>query len=207
VCPPGKGHRPRSRPRPREPLAVRPHELEGSRDDPLAVSPHNSKGATRCAGTDPAVHLAAQSSLSPSTPASDTRGASPTNRLASNGDPCGSVTMPSSDDDNLAGVIERKTLADLSSSLVDGSLTYLLADLSTMTRAALVVEDRFSAVFKLEHVQPGWVAELLAAVQVRYRNVPIVFCETRPLAEEWAYRWLGAALAHHGAEVTEPAPE
>jgi hypothetical protein len=111
------------------------------------------------------------------------------------------------DGEDPAGVIERKTLADLSSSLVEGSLTYLLADLSTMRRAAVVVEDRFSAVFKLEHVQPGWIAELLAALQVRYPNVPIVFCETRPLAEEWAYRWLGAALAHHGAEVTEPAPE
>jgi hypothetical protein len=31
--------------------------------------------------------------------------------------------------------------------------------------------------------------------------VPIVFCETRPLAAEWAYRFLGAALdelASHG---------
>ena len=25
--------------------------------------------------------------------------------------------------------------------------------------------------------------------------MPIVFCETRPLAQEWAYRWLGACLA------------
>ena len=27
--------------------------------------------------------------------------------------------------------------------------------------------------------------------------MPIVFCETRPLAQEWTYRYLGAALAHH----------
>jgi hypothetical protein len=26
--------------------------------------------------------------------------------------------------------------------------------------------------------------------------VPIVFAETRPLAQEWTYRFLGAALAH-----------
>jgi hypothetical protein len=39
------------------------------------------------------------------------------------------------------------------------------------------------------------VAEMLAGAQVRYPNVPIVFCETRPLAQEWAYRFLGAALA------------
>jgi hypothetical protein len=44
-------------------------------------------------------------------------------------------------------------------------------------------------------------AELLAAVQVRYPSVPIVFCETRPLAEEWAYRWLGAALTYTQADA------
>jgi hypothetical protein len=47
----------------------------------------------------------------------------------------------------------------------------------------------------------GWVAELLAAVQIRYPSVPIVFCETRPLAEEWTYRWLGAALTYTQADA------
>lgn len=98
------------------------------------------------------------------------------------------------DGEELLGVVERKSLADLSSSLVDGRLTYLLADLSTLPRAALVVEARYSALFKLEHVTAGWAAELLAAVQVRYPNVPIVFCESRPLAEEWCFRFLGAVL-------------
>jgi hypothetical protein len=32
--------------------------------------------------------------------------------------------------------------------------------------------------------------------------VPIHFGETRPLAEEWTYRFLGAALAYHQADVT-----
>jgi hypothetical protein len=104
------------------------------------------------------------------------------------------------EDNELVAVVERKSLADLSSSLVDGSLTYLLAELSGLPRAALVVEDRYSALFKLEHVAPSWVAELLAAVQVRYPNVPIVFCETRPLAEEWCFRFLGAALTYTRAE-------
>lgn len=48
---------------------------------------------------------------------------------------------------------------------------------------------------------PGFVADLLATVQVRYPNVPIVFCGTRPLAEEWVYRFLGAALAFLTAEL------
>jgi hypothetical protein len=40
---------------------------------------------------------------------------------------------------------------------------------------------------------------MLASVQVRYPEIPIVFLETRPLAEEWTYRYLGAALAEHEA--------
>jgi hypothetical protein len=31
-----------------------------------------------------------------------------------------------------------------------------------------------------------------------------VFCETRPLAEEWTFRFLGAALAHHLDEPDDP---
>ena len=38
-------------------------------------------------------------------------------------------------------------------------------------------------------------AEALAEAQARFPTVPIVFCETRPLAQEWTYRWLGACLA------------
>ncbi len=103
-------------------------------------------------------------------------------------------------DGEIVAVVERKSLADLSHRLVDGSLAYALAELATVERAALVVEDRYSALFKLDHVTPGFVPELLARVQVRYPTVPIVFCETRPLAEEWTSRFLGAALANARAE-------
>jgi ERCC4 domain len=104
-------------------------------------------------------------------------------------------------DGELAAVVERKTLPDLASSLTDGSLGYLLAELAALPRAAVVVEDRYGGLFKLEHVQPGFVADLLGALAVRYPNVPVVFCDTRPLAQEWAYRFLGAAVA----EVTRAA--
>lgn len=103
-------------------------------------------------------------------------------------------------DGEIVAVVERKTLADLAARLVDGSLAYALAELATVERAALVVEDRYANLFKLAHVSPGWVADLLAAVQVRYPTVPIVFCETRPLAEEWTFRFLGAAVAFVRAE-------
>ena len=51
--------------------------------------------------------------------------------------------------------------------------------------------------FKLDRVRPALVAEGLAEAQVRFPTVPIVFCETRKLAQEWTYRFLGAAVAYH----------
>jgi hypothetical protein len=97
----------------------------------------------------------------------------------------------------VVATVERKSLADLVTTLTTGKLRYLLADLAAVGRAALVVEDRYSSVFKLERVRPATVVEGLAEAQVRFPTVPIVFCETRQLAQEWAYRFLGAALVHH----------
>jgi len=48
------------------------------------------------------------------------------------------------------------------------------------------------------------VADALAECQFRWPTVPIVFCETRALAEEWIYRFLAAAW--RWAEV-EPAAQ
>ena len=110
-------------------------------------------------------------------------------------------------DDEVVAAVERKSLDNLVHGLVDGSIQFQLADLATMPRAAIVVEDRYSSLFKLERVQPGWAVDLLARLQVRYPTVPIVFCETRPLAEEWTYRFLGAALAaalDQPLEATDP---
>ncbi len=97
----------------------------------------------------------------------------------------------------VVAAVERKSLADLVATLTTGRLRYVLAALAELPRAALVVEDRYAAVFKLPRVRPGLVAEGLAEAQVRFPQVPVVFCETRPLAQEWTYRFLGAALAHH----------
>ena len=106
------------------------------------------------------------------------------------------------DNDRSSRVVERKSLNDLVRRLIDGQLTYAIADMATLPRAAVVVEDRYSSLFKLEHTKPGFVTELLAALTVRYPTVPIHFSETRPLAEEWTYRFLGAALAYHQADRT-----
>lgn len=78
--------------------------------------------------------------------------------------------------------VERKSLADLSSSLLNGKLRFALAELSALPRAAVVVEDRYSKIFALEHVRPSVVADALAEAQIRWPSVPIVFGETRTLA-------------------------
>src|SRR5262245_11524630 len=97
----------------------------------------------------------------------------------------------------IVAAVERKSLADLASTTTTGKLRYLLADLAALPTAAVVVEDRYSAVFKLQHVRPAIVADGLGEAAARFPAVPIVFAETRPLAQEWTYRFLGAAMAHH----------
>ena len=96
--------------------------------------------------------------------------------------------------ERILAVVERKSLPDLVSSLTTGRLRMTMADLATVGRAAVVVEDRWSAVFAQEQVRPAVVADGIAELQVRYPSVPIVFAETRKLAQEWTYRFLGAAL-------------
>jgi ERCC4-type nuclease len=107
--------------------------------------------------------------------------------------PCGDYGITA--DGRLVASVERKTVADLVTSLTSGTLRYALGELAALPRAAVVVEDRYSAIFKLDRIRPAVVADGLAELQVRWPNVPIVFCETRQLAEEWTYRFLAAAQA------------
>lgn len=118
-------------------------------------------------------------------------------------------------DDRLVATVERKSLADLISSISGARLKYAMADLAARPRAAIVVEDRYAAVFKQDRVRPAVIADALAELQVGWPAVPIVFADTRPLAEEWTYRFLAAA-AHHAADnihalarladIPEPSP-
>lgn len=93
----------------------------------------------------------------------------------------------------LQASVERKSLSDLVTSLTTGKLKFQLTELAAIPRAAVVVEERYSQVFKLDHVRPGVVADGIAECQIRFPSVPIVFCETRKLAQEWTYRFLAAA--------------
>ena len=123
--------------------------------------------------------------------------------------PCGDYGIAA--DGRLAAAVERKTVADVVASLISGKLRYALAELAALPRAAVVIEDRYSALFKPGRVRPAQIADGLAELQVRWPNVPIVFCETRQLAEEWTYRFLAAAQAwaadeHAAIERITPPP-
>lgn len=102
----------------------------------------------------------------------------------------------------LVAAVERKSLPDLVSSLINGTLRYALGDLAALPRAAVVVEDRYSQVFALTRIRPAVVADGLAELQIRWPAIPILFAETRQLAEEWTYRYLAAA---HSWATTEHA--
>lgn len=104
-------------------------------------------------------------------------------------------------DGRVVAAVERKSLEDLASSLLNGKLRYALAELSGIPRAAVVVEERYSRVFSLTHVRPAVVADAIAECQARHPSVPIVFAETRALAQEWTYRFLAASLREVDADA------
>jgi len=45
------------------------------------------------------------------------------------------------------------------------------------------------------HVSGAWLADMIARLQVRYPEIPVIFADSRRFAEEWTYRFLVAALA------------
>lgn len=107
--------------------------------------------------------------------------------------PCGDYGVRR--DGHIVGVVERKSLEDLVSSILSGKMRYLLGDLATVPRAAVVVEERYSKLFDLTYVRPAAVLDALAELQVRWPEVPVTFSQSRKLAEEWTYRYLGAVRA------------
>jgi ERCC4-type nuclease len=91
--------------------------------------------------------------------------------------------------------VERKTLENLAASLSDGTLAFQVQRLAEIPSAAVVVEGRYTAPFRLEHVSGAWLADMLVRLHVRYPEVPVVFADSRRFAEELTYRFLAAALA------------
>ena len=105
-------------------------------------------------------------------------------------------------DGTLLAAVERKSLDNLASTLSDGTLAFQLQRLAELPLAAVVVEARYSALFKLEHVNGNWLADQLARLQVRYPEIP-----TRLRRHSPPRRRLDPPLPHHRAHRhsrTEP---
>jgi len=104
-------------------------------------------------------------------------------------------------DGRVVCAVERKSIGDLVSSLASGRLRSALSELAGVPRAAVVVEEGYARLFAQRYMRGAVVADGLAELQVRYPNVPIVYCESRKLAEEWTYRFLAASYAWARAEA------
>ncbi len=109
----------------------------------------------------------------------------------------GDYAIHTPDGDVLAAV-ERKSLSNLAASLSDGTLAFQLQRLAELPHAAVVIEARYSALYKLEHVDGSWLADQLARLQVRYPEVQLFFADSRRHAEDWTCRFVSAALADAG---------
>jgi hypothetical protein len=96
-------------------------------------------------------------------------------------------------------VVERKTMENFATSLSDGTLAFQMQRLSGVPLAAIVVEGRYPTLVQAEHAPGGWLADILARLQVRYPEVQVVFADSRRFAEEWTYRFLASALADASA--------
>jgi len=71
--------------------------------------------------------------------------------------PCGDYGLRV--DGRLVASVERKSLSDLVSSVTSGRLRFAMAELAALPRAAVVVEDRYSALFKQSFARPAMVAD------------------------------------------------
>lgn len=103
--------------------------------------------------------------------------------------------------EEIIAAVERKSLQDLVATLTSGKMRYLLADLAQLPRAAVVVEERYSQIFTLERVRPATVADAVAECAARFPQIPILFLDNRSLAQEWTYRFFGAALREASDET------
>ncbi len=106
--------------------------------------------------------------------------------------------LPTGDYAAIAGeavvaVVERKTLANLATSLSDGSLAFQMQRLAEAGRSAVVVEGDYPELFRTQPGRGSWLGEMLGRLAVRYPEVPIIFAGSRKFAEEWADRFFGAA--------------
>lgn len=97
---------------------------------------------------------------------------------------------------HILAAVERKTLEDFATSLVDASLAFEMMELAALPHAVVVVEASYSQVLRYDRTRRNFLPELIGRLAVLYPHVPILFLETRATAEEWVRRFLRTADAH-----------
>jgi ERCC4-type nuclease len=98
-------------------------------------------------------------------------------------------------DGTVVAAVERKSLGNLAATLSDGTLAFQMQRLSELPLAAVVVEGRYSGLYKLEHVSGAWLADELSRLEVRYPEIRVVFADARRFAEDWTHCFLSSALS------------
>ncbi len=93
----------------------------------------------------------------------------------------------------MVAVVERKTLENLATSLSDGTPAFQMQRLAEIGCTAVVVEGDYPDLFRTQPGRGSWLADMLGRLAIRYPEVPVVFSGSRRFAEEWAYRFFGAA--------------
>lgn len=96
--------------------------------------------------------------------------------------------------DQIVAAVERKTFENFIQSLTSGDLTFAISELADLENSAIAVEGRYSQLFNHQYSSTSFLLESLSVIEARYPAVRIIFLETRKLAEEWTYRFLGSCL-------------
>lgn len=93
--------------------------------------------------------------------------------------------------------------------LVRRDVVFPVQRLGDAPLAAVVAEGGYSELFRLQHVEPVWIADVLSRLHARYAEIQVTFPDSRMFAEEWSYRFLASAAADadlgaRGAEDVVP---
>jgi hypothetical protein len=100
------------------------------------------------------------------------------------------------DEGRLLATVEGKTLEDFAGSLSNATLAFRLQRLSEVPAATVVVEANYPDMFRQPGGRAAWLADMVARLQVRYREVAVVFAGLRRFGEEWTNIFRVALLAN-----------
>ena len=119
---------------------------------------------------------------------------------------CRPVTTGWSTTDGSGPSVERKRLGDLVSSLTNGKLRFQLTELAASSAPQWLSRSATARSSRSTRAAPRRSPTRSPSARCGGRHVPIVFCETRKLAQEWTYRFLAAARVGLAEERSAPTP-